>query len=393
MARTFDGTTAFAASTLPAHSIRAVATVRLVLGLVALLGAIIFLEGTSWDIQWHSFIGRDRTLIPPHLMMLGGVTLSGIAGLLAVLIESWWARRNPLLAGHNLRFATLFNGPLGAYIVGYAALLAAVAFPLDAYWHTLYGIDVSIWAPFHVMFISSMGVVALGALYMLISAAHLASNTALLAAGLKRAANLGAALALATLLSLLTLLIFDALDNSNQIGLGFINISVFPLLASMLVAFVFVVATYALAWRWAATLVSGFYVCLAVIMAIFVQPATDWLLTIEGLSYKESPPATSIVALEWFITPVVVAILIDVFMRRARRKDWSRRKTVLVLALCALMSGILPVIVLYPLLPALLFLQAGIAGFLASAILGFGGAWLGVFFAQNTGETLNVLER
>ena len=81
MAKTLDGTTVFNDSTTLARSLRTVSTLRLVLGLTALLGAIIFLEGTSWDIQWHSYIGRDRTLIPPHLMMLSGVTLSGISGL------------------------------------------------------------------------------------------------------------------------------------------------------------------------------------------------------------------------------------------------------------------------------------------------------------------------
>src|SRR5919109_4706480 len=104
MAKTFEGTEVFDGSTTPAHSLRAISTLRLVLGLTALLGAIIFLEGTSWDIQWHSFIGRDRTLIPPHIMMLSGVTLSGISGLLSVLIESWWARRDKTLARYSIGF-------------------------------------------------------------------------------------------------------------------------------------------------------------------------------------------------------------------------------------------------------------------------------------------------
>src|SRR5438270_11310850 len=134
MARTIDETAVFSGSTTLARSLRAVSTLRLILGLTALLGAIIFLEGTSWDIQWHSYIGRDRTLIQPHLMMLSGVVLSGISGLLTVLIESWWARRDKTIAQYSLGFAQIFSAPLGAYIVGFAALTAAVAFPLDAYW-------------------------------------------------------------------------------------------------------------------------------------------------------------------------------------------------------------------------------------------------------------------
>ena len=133
MAKTIDGTAVFTDATPPARSLRAVSTLHLVLGLTALLGAIIFLEGTSWDIQWHTFIGRDRTLIPPHIMMLSGVALSGISGLLCVLIESVWARRNTLIAQCGVGFAEIFSGPLGAYIVGFTALTAAVAFPLDAY--------------------------------------------------------------------------------------------------------------------------------------------------------------------------------------------------------------------------------------------------------------------
>ena len=393
MAKTLDGIAVFNDSTTLARSLRAVSTLRLALGWTALLGAIIFLEGTSWDIQWHSYIGRDRTLIPPHIMMLSGVALSGISGLLAVLIESWWARRNTSIAQHSLGFAEIFSGPFGAYIVGFTALTAAVAFPLDAYWHALYGIDVAIWAPFHIMFVASMGIVALGAAYMLISAAHLAARIGTAGSGTRRAATLGVALALATVLSLFTLLLFDSLKGKNFIDLGFMSISVFPLLSGMLVAFTLVAAAYAIPWRWAATFVSVCYLFLAGIMAVFVQPATDWLLAAERLHYREAPPFTSVVALEWFITPLVVAILIDVLMRRARRKQWSRGKLTLFLALTALLAGVLPVVSIYPLLPVVLPLELGIAGYLASVLLGLGGTYLGTLFGRNVGESIDSLER
>src|SRR5260221_1749595 len=368
MAKTLDGTAVFNDSTTLARSLRAVSTLRLVLGLTALLGAIIFLEGTSWDIQWHSYIGRDRTLIPPHIMMLSGVAISGVSGLLAVLIESWWARRNTSIAQHSLGFAEIFSGPFGAYIVGFTALTAAVAFPLDAYWHALYGIDVAIWAPFHVMFVASMGIVALGAAYMLISAAHLAARRGVAGSSTRRAATLGVVLALATVLSLFTLLLFDALKGKNFIDLGFMSISVFPLLSGMLVAFTLVAAAYAIPWRWAATFVSVCYLFLAGIMAVFVQPATDWLLAAERLHYREAPPFTSVVALEWFITPLVVAILIVVIMRRARRKQWSRGRLTLILALTALLAGLFPVVSIFPLLPSALPLELGVARALPSVL-------------------------
>lgn len=118
MAKTLD--TRFAAADLADSSVslRLMAALRLTLGLVASLGTIVFLEGTSWDIQWHSYIGRDRTLIPPHMMMLTGVTISGVAGLLLVLIETLWSRRNHIVAQQGYDFAAIFRAPLGAYIVG-----------------------------------------------------------------------------------------------------------------------------------------------------------------------------------------------------------------------------------------------------------------------------------
>jgi hypothetical protein len=393
MARTFDGIVAIDGATTQASSLRAVARLRLAFGLVALLGAIIFLEGTSWDIQWHSYIGRDRTLIPPHIMMLSGIALSGIAGLLTVLIESWWVRHNDLVAKHSLSFAEVFSGPLGAYLVGFMALTAAVAFPLDAYWHALYGIDVAIWAPFHIMFAASMGVVALGTAYMLASAAQMAASVGASAIGIRRAAMLGVVLALATVLSIFTLLLFDALKRGNFIDLGFMSINVFPLLSSLLVAFVLITAAYVIPWRWAATFVSACYLCLAVVMAVFVQPATAWLLTVERLNYRRSVPFTSVVALEWFITPLFVALLIDVIMHRARRKQWPEKKLLLFLVLAALLSGALPIIPASPLYAAVMFLQLGIAGFLASLLLGLAGAYLGAFFGRNVGESINALER
>src|SRR5215472_4621825 len=119
MAKTLAGATVFTSAVTPTRTLQAVARLRLGLGLAALLGAIVFLEGTSWDIQWHSYIGRDRTLIPPHIMMLGGVALSGFAGLLTVLIESWWVRRDKNVVPYTSGFAQIFAAPLGAYIVGY----------------------------------------------------------------------------------------------------------------------------------------------------------------------------------------------------------------------------------------------------------------------------------
>src|SRR5947199_8542935 len=130
---------------------------------------------------------------------------------------------------------------------------------------------------------------------MLGSAAPLAGRLGTAGSGTRRAATLGVVLALATVLSLFTLLLFDALASKNYINLGFMSINVFPLLSGLLVAFTLVAAAYAIPWRWAAPSVSACSLVLAAIMAVFVQPATDWLLTVERLRSRRNPPFTSVV--------------------------------------------------------------------------------------------------
>ena len=80
-------------------------------------------------------------------------------------------------------------------------------------------------------------------------------------------------------------------------------------------------------------------------------------------------------------------------MRRARRRQWSRRKLALVLALTALLAAALPVVSIFPLFPVVLAVELGVAGYLASVLLGLAGAYLGTIFGRNVGESLDSLER
>ncbi len=117
---------------------------RLVAGGIILFAAVVELFSVSWDIQWHTAVGRDRTLTMPHLFILGGIVVMGLTALAAVLTETVWTRRRPALAQGGTVFAGFFSSSLGAYLAGYGALDAAIAFPLDQYWHTLYGAACSV---------------------------------------------------------------------------------------------------------------------------------------------------------------------------------------------------------------------------------------------------------
>jgi hypothetical protein len=391
---TVGRTDALSPSSSHAPSLHAVLILRLTGGLVALLGALISFFGTSWDIQWHTFVGRDRTLIPPHEMMLAGITIGGIAALTVIITETIWARRYKSMAQQFTPFAGLFSGPLGAYIVGYAALNSAVAFPLDTYWHTLYGIDVTLWAPFHIMSISGMALMAFGSVYMLASAAHLAAR--LHARKEERSASIGMIVAFATSLSLFTLLVAEGSSLDRSVSLGFASFSLFPVLAALLLGCMLGGAAYALPWRWVATSVVGVSFLFALIDQLAVPPALTWLMQIEQLTFRNvqhsTPPQISVVAISWPLLSLVSAVLIDVCVQRARQKGWSERHLFIGIALATLVGGI-PLALGNPLIALKLAGSLGVLGTLLSLAVGSLGSVVGTKLGQSIGATTRTLER
>lgn len=109
--------------------------------------------GLAWDRNWHVFIGRDRFWIPPHVMMYTGLGGAGVVALLVVLLETirYRQKRPGVSAESTIALCGIFHAPLGFTLVGFGALIDLVAAPFDNYWHILYGIDVTLWSPFHVM--------------------------------------------------------------------------------------------------------------------------------------------------------------------------------------------------------------------------------------------------
>lgn len=318
--------------------------------------------------------------------MLTGVGLSGLAALAAIGFETIWARRHPLVVRRSTRFAELFQASLGAYLAGYGALCAAIAFPLDAYWHALFGIDVTIWAPFHIMFILGMALVALGAIYMLTSAARLAGQAS--AFGVRRAAYLGVIIAFGTMLSIFTLLLFNALNDEGQIPLGSLNLTVYPVMAALLGGWTLISVRQAVPWRWATSAAVLASLALVVIVALYVPPATDLLVQAEHLSYRTGP-GPALVALEWPMGQALIAAIgIDLLTWQAKRHTWSQRRLTVMLVLPVFVTAI-PILPFVPWFVLALALITGLEGFLISLfVLGTLSACVGLWFGRRMGASL-----
>ena len=106
--------------------------------------------GASWDIAWHGDVGRDTFFTPPHLFILGGIALVGLAALGVVVRSRFRLRERP-----------------GMVLAGTAAALQVTGLAIDNWWHGVFGVDVTLWSPPHLalLFIGWIGLVGLLADY------------------------------------------------------------------------------------------------------------------------------------------------------------------------------------------------------------------------------------
>lgn len=129
--------------------------------------------GAVWDREWHFFVGRDQFWTPPHTLIYSCVTGAGLIALAIVLADT--VRYFKGTAGvdddSTIRIFKVFHAPLGFIIAGFGALQALASAPLDNYWHNLYGIDIALWAPFHMMGVTGAMIGNLGMAYIFASEA------------------------------------------------------------------------------------------------------------------------------------------------------------------------------------------------------------------------------
>ena len=297
---------------------------RLFCGWTILLAALVGLFALSWDIQWHTAVGRDRTLTAPHLFILGSATLMGLTALVAVLLETRWARQSRAVAQNGTRFASFFSSSLGIYLVGYGALDAAIGFPIDQYWHTLYGVDVTIWAPFHIMLLSGFCICCLGVAFVLAEGASLATQQ-----GLHRVARTGSIsviVAFATLMGMLSILLPQALS-TGYISHRSLTFTVYPFMLGIMGMLVLNAAKRALPGLPVATCIALIYAFFGLISFLLIPPLMTWLLSVEQQSLLPGAQTVAVLAVSWQYPLIIAAVLLDGITWLAQRRAWTARKT------------------------------------------------------------------
>ena len=120
------------------------------------------LFGFIWDVSLHIGKGRDPGPLanPAHYFILVGLFLLFVAGMAAVVLP--YDKPGPAA----VRITRDWYAPVGGLVMAGCGLYALLGFPLDDIWHRIFGQDVTLWGPTHLMMIGGAGFSTLAALYL-----------------------------------------------------------------------------------------------------------------------------------------------------------------------------------------------------------------------------------
>ena len=132
--------------------------------LIAAGALMVALLGMYWDISLHIDNGRDPGPLanPAHYLILAGLFGIFSAGFLAVVLPE--GKPSP----RAIRIAGDWYAPLGGVAMLAASAFALIGFPLDDIWHRIFGQDVTLWGPTHLMLIGGAGLTLIGSSILIV---------------------------------------------------------------------------------------------------------------------------------------------------------------------------------------------------------------------------------
>jgi hypothetical protein len=125
---------------------------------VATVSLLIALFGMYWDISLHIDVGRDPGPLanPAHYFILAGLFGIFTAGFLAIVLPEGKPSETAIRIGPD------WYAPLGGVLICACGAFSLIGFPLDDIWHRLFGQDVTLWGPTHLMLISGAAMTLVG---------------------------------------------------------------------------------------------------------------------------------------------------------------------------------------------------------------------------------------
>jgi hypothetical protein len=120
--------------------------------------------GMYWDISLHIDQGRDAGPLanPAHYFILLGLYGILAAGWFAIVLPREGDPRSPAA----LRIAPSWHVPVAGVLLTACASFSMIGFPLDDVSHRLFGQDVTLWGPTHLMLLGGAAMTLVGILVL-----------------------------------------------------------------------------------------------------------------------------------------------------------------------------------------------------------------------------------
>ncbi|WP_439098189.1 hypothetical protein [Mycobacterium europaeum] len=111
------------------------------------------LFGFIWDVSWHIGNGRDPGPLanPAHYFIIIGLFGIFLGGMTAIVLP--FDKPGPAA----VRITRNWYAPVGGVLMAGCGMYAMIGFPLDDIWHRIFGQDVTLWGPTHLMMIGGAG--------------------------------------------------------------------------------------------------------------------------------------------------------------------------------------------------------------------------------------------
>jgi hypothetical protein len=304
------------------------------------LASILTITGILWDISWHTTIGRDKFLSPPHLVIYMGAVFAGLFSGVQVLWNTFKA--SPETKKGLVKIWGFFYSSLGALFCIWGAIAMLTSAPFDDWWHNAYGLDVVILSPPHSLLALGMLFLQFGACVSISKYLNRLENDAVAESMIKtywiknnlrqkRILRTLFLIASSSLLCMLCTLLTQFIDRRAQ------HAALFYQVATVVAMLLLPVFGRVLRIKWGMTCVAlGYFV---------IAGGANWILQLFPAVPKLGPilnPVTHYQALQFPLLLFVPAIGMDLVMQKVKKNDWVKA------ALMALVFVVVLIAVQYP---------------------------------------------
>lgn len=280
------------------------------------MASLFTIVGILWDISWHTTIGRDQFLSPPHLLIYLGAIFGGLFSGVQVIYNSFFAASTGKQS--LVKIWGIFYSSLGALFCIWGAIAMLTSAPFDDWWHNTYGLDVVILSPPHALLGLGMLFLQFGAcvsisryLNKLHDQPGLASSARLLKQRL--VLRILFVVAAASLLCMVCTLLNEFLDTRNQRG------SLFYEVAAVAVLLFLPAFGKTLRMKWGMTAIAiGYFIILA---------GCNWVLQLFPATPRLGPilnPVTHFQAFQFPLLIFVPAIVMDYLYAVLPGNEWKK---------------------------------------------------------------------